>query len=224
MTISFTLYVVLQVEMNCQCSSIIGTNIEREFTAVRNNRFYLNTAHPASCSGTIDRWRYCYYRPASVEGGERYRVTWAIYQRMVSGNDIDYIMVDSSLHAVEVRSDRDPLNTNDGTDFWCFEESVNTIRIEIGNIVGACIYQPSRKNREQLDIVGRANGYTLMQMDGVGDCDRDSMPSSISSSQLTNGHSRILHLSDNITLGMFIYKKIPLIDNFNCTYIRSCHS
>ena len=192
---------MLHVEVNCQCRPI-GTNNDTEFTAVRDHRFYLNTAHPAPCSGNIIRWRYCYYRPAT--NGERFRVTWAVYRRMGSGNDTHYIRVGSSLRTVGRRGDQIP-SANEGN-FWCREVNVRTdFQTEVGDIVGACIYDPQDNNRvrKQLDIVGQANGYSLIQMNDVSDCSDNSMPSNISSSQLSTIDSRILHLYATIT-SMFI--------------------
>ena len=199
---------VLHAEVNCQCNPI-GTTNSTEFSAVRNHSFYLNTAHPAPCSGTIDRWRYCYYRPAT--DGERFRVTWAVYRRMGSGIDTHYIRVDSSLRTVERRDSED--------DFWCLEENVRNFQIEVGNVVGACIYDPQDNRRviKQLDIVGQANGYSLMQMNDVSDCSDRSMPSNISSSQLSSIDSRILHLYATIT-SIFIILYIYSIMCFLLTY------
>ena len=42
------------MEVNCQCTAPIGINSETAFTAYRNRRFYLNTADPAPCNGTIN--------------------------------------------------------------------------------------------------------------------------------------------------------------------------
>ena len=188
---------VLCVEVNCQCSPI-GTNNELEFTAVREHRLYLNTQYPAPCGGTIEIMNHCYYRPASVRSNERYRATWAVYRKMGSGNNISYVMVTSSLHTLSRRGDRSPLNSNDG-DFWCRNINVNDFRIEAGDIVGACIYEPSQSDREQLDIVGRANGFSLMQMSSGNQCDDNMMPSTILHSQLETVASRILHLYAIIT-------------------------
>ena len=185
------------MEVNCQCSPI-GTNIETEFTAVREHKLYLNTQYPAPCGGTIEIMNHCYYRPGSVRSNERYRVTWAVYRKIGSGDDISYVMVNSSLRRVGRRGDRSPLDSNDG-DFWCRAIDVTDFRIEAGDIVGACIYVPSQNNREQLDIVGQANGYSLMQMSSENQCDDNVMPSTILHSQLETVASRILHLYAIIT-------------------------
>lgn len=197
-------FTVFHVVVNCQCRPI-GTNNETEFTAVRDHRLYLNTEYSAPCSGTVDRVRHCYYRPATVRSNERYRVTWAVYRRMGSGNGTRYVMVDSSLRTVGRRGDRSPLNANDGN-FWCREVNVNNFRIVAGDIVGACIYEPSARNMKQLDIVGQAHGYSLMQTSiNENQCNDNSMPSTVSHSQLSTVDSRILHLSAIITSRFYVY-------------------
>ena len=186
---------VLHLEVNGQCRPI-GTNNETAFNAVRDHRFYLNTAHPAPCSGTVREWRYCYYRPSNTDG-QRYHVTWAVYRRMCSGNSTHYVAVPSSIHT-EGRTRNQILN--DGN-FWCRDEDVTNFRIEAGDIVGACIYDPidNDRDRRQLDIVGQTSGYSLMQMNDVSECGVNSIPSNISSSLLSTVNSRILHLNATIT-------------------------
>ena len=81
---------VLHVKVNCQCDStgsntdtiIIGTNDETAFTAERHRRFYLNVADPAPCNGTINSWRYCFYKPFSIDDGHDYKTTFAVYRRV----------------------------------------------------------------------------------------------------------------------------------------------
>ena len=183
-------------KVDSQCGPI-GTNNETAFTAVRRLRFYLNTAYPAPCSGTVTRWRHCYYRPDTT--GNRYWVTWAVYRRMGSGNATNYVMVDSSLRTVSRRNNQIP---NSGG-FWCRNQNIaNDFNIEAGDVVAACIYDPVDSNglvRKQLDIIGQVRGYSLMQMSDVSSCGSSSMPSVISSSQLSTVDSNLLHLYATIT-------------------------
>ena len=186
------------MEVNCQCGPI-GASDEIPFTAVRDHRLYLNTEYPAPCSGTVERWRHCYYRPTTINRGDRFRVTWAVYRRMRSGNDTSYVRVESSVRTATRRDNQIP---NSGS-FWCRNQNVNDFDIEAGDIIGACIYDPPQSNRKQMDIVGDANGYSVMQMSVDDQCGDNLMPSMISSSQLLNVGSRILHLYATIS-SMFI--------------------
>lgn len=191
--------IVLYVEVNCQCSPI-GTNNETEFIPVKNHSFYLNTARPAPCSGTIQRWRYCYYRPDT--NADRFRVTVAVYRRMGSGNDTHYRKVESSQRVIQRRDDQIPSADN----FWCRNLNNNNNRqfdIEIGDIVAACIYEPTQTNRKQLDIVSEAIDHSLMQTSNENQCGDNMMPSSISGSQLSIVDSRLLHLSAIITSKLY---------------------
>lgn len=112
--------------------------------------------------------------------------------------------INHSERTVEIRGDQSPLNTNNGN-FSCVEQDVRDFRIQFEDIVGACIYdsEDNRGVRNQLDIVGQANGYSLSQMEDVSSCvSGNSMPSSISYNQLSIIESRILHLYATI-IGMF---------------------
>lgn len=168
-----------------------------EFTAERTRSVYLNIDFPAPCSGTISRWRYCYYRPANLSG-ERYLATWAVYRRTGTGDNSSYVMVNSSLQ--RVTRDNQTVGAN-GMDFVCRNRNAgpSDIKVETGDVVGACIYDPTdligqNVVRKQLDIIGQASGYSLMKKDDVSECGPTSMPSVISNSSLSRVDSTILHL------------------------------
>ena len=187
-------------EVNCQCTTI-GSNNETEFTAaaVGTPSIYLNTAQPASCNGTVERWRLCFYKPATHEMGDRYRLTLAVYHRTSS----QYEIVGSSLRTITVDF---PMQSNN---FACQYIDLNTadqFNIETGDIVGACVFEPTRSSRERMDIVSEANGHSLMQInDNSIRCGWLSIPRTISHSQLLTLGSRLLHLSA-IIAGMHVYR------------------
>ena len=87
------------------------------------------------------------------------------------------------------------------TDFIDVGDSPLTIRA--GDIIGACVFDPSGPRRG-LDIVGVANGESLMQADISNDCTMDAMPSSIQQSGLQPRNDRRLHIYANIELGKII--------------------
>ena len=190
---------MLYAEVNCQCTPV-GSNNEIEFTAaaVRTPSIYLNTEYPAPCNGTVERWRLCFYRPATHDEGDRYRLTLAVYRRMGTR----YEIVGSSLRTIT----RNFLAQS--SNFSCRYINLNAadqFDIQAGDIVGACVYEPSQDARERMDIVSEANGYTLMQNNVRLPCGYNSTPSTIPSNQLSTVDSRLLHLSA-IIAGMFIDK------------------
>lgn len=194
------------MEVNCQCTPL-GTSDETEFTPARNLSFYLNTAHPALCSGTIERWRYCFYRPDTSSDNDRHRVTWAVYRRMGSGNDTHYSRVESSVRTATVRNHQ---MSNFGN-FLCQYQNVADFDVEVGDIVEACIYESSRYyKRKQLHIVGQANGYSLTQTSDESHCGDNSMPSRISTSQLSTIDSKILHLFGIIACTLTLYTMLRI--------------
>ena len=182
-----TVHTVFYAKVNCQCTPV-GSNNEAEFTAaaVSTPSIYLNTAHPATCSGTVERWRLCFYRPATHEDGDRYRLTMAVYRI----NNTQYERVESSLRTIT----RDfPAQSSN---FSCQYIDLNTadqFNIETGDIVGACIFVPTQASRERMDIVSEANGYSLMH--NMVRCGYRSTPPMISSSQLSVVDSKLMHLS-----------------------------
>ena len=122
--------------------------------------------------------------------GNRYWATWAVYRRMRSGNHSSYVMVNSSLRRVSRG------NGTNSMDFRCRNAGTD-IKVEAGDVVGACIYDPPDFNslvRLQLDIIGQASGYSLEKTDDVSECGSSSMPSVISNRQLSRVNSSLLHL------------------------------
>jgi hypothetical protein len=116
--------------------------------------------------------------------------------------------------------------------FNCFNISINDFTIEAGDIVGACVYDPAGIFSSQLDIVGQnASGYLLMQMDDASQCRQNSLPMSISSSQLNNVlNSWILHVYANITgrhnrqyINLLILSSCSLYPLFLYSYEYSYH-
>ena len=191
------------VEVNCQaqCSSGIGSNSETEFTAapVTTTSFFLNTDYPAPCSGTVTRWRFCFYRPDTHEDGDRYRLALAVYRPIGSGNSTQYEIVESSLRTI-TRT----FPANSTSNFICrnlnLQATNRSFDIEVGDIAGVCIFNPTDSTIEPMHIISEANGSSLLQNNIPVQCSFDSVSSvNISSSQLIRVESRLLHLS----AGMF---------------------
>ena len=187
------------------CSIPLGTDDEGFFTAVRDHSFYLNTAHPALCSGTVTRWRYCYYSPPIVNGANLtviYRTSFAVYRRMMDSSSGLYAVYErvSDVFSIIVREE----NHSHDSSFECDILEVDvSFTIEAGDVVGACIFDPvdsENRLRKQLNIVGETNGYSLQQMSDVSDCTvgLNKLPVTISNSMLTAINSRVLHLYADI--------------------------
>ena len=191
---------MLCVEVNCQaqCSPGIGSNNETEFIAstVTTPSIYLNTDYPAPCSGTVTRWRLCFYRPDTHEDGDRYRLTLAVYRPMDSGNSTQYERVESSLRTVT------RIFPTQSSNFSCQNihlDMAGQFDIEADDIVGVCVFNPTQNAREPMDIISEANGYSLLQNSVSLPCRYNTTPTVILSSQLSTVESRLLHLS----AGMF---------------------
>ena len=190
------------LSLSSDCSSPLGTDDKREFTAARDLSFYLNTAHPAVCSGTVRSWRYCYYVPSVVNDTiDVYRTSFAVYRRMMDSSGLYTYERVSRVFSITV-------NLVHNSSFICDILDVNEFTIEAGDLVGACIYDPidneaNSRFRSQLDIIGEAiieSGYPLLRMSDISECavGLSRLPSSIPHNMLSVVESRVLHLYADI--------------------------
>ena len=197
-----------------QQGSIGSRNSETAATPSRVQLFYLDTANPATCSGTITRWRVCYYGPDAVNSSGSYRTTYAVYRRMGSGDRVRYMRVSETFNALRTVERFLSADIADGEiaqgGFNCYTDSIDaddsSITVEAGDIIGAYLFGPGdsiRRNinltlvRLALDVVDEASGDSLLQMDTSG-CSRSDIPSDILANQLSIINSRRLHIHANI--------------------------
>ena len=191
------LFVVFHVEVKGQqCPGPIGTNNKTAFTVDRTHMFYLNTAAPAPCSGTVARFTYCYYRPPSNEIVNNHYATVAVYRKENFENGSFYYARVSDMDVIRRRKSQ----VNDNGNFDCLDLNNPDFEVEAGDVVGVCIFDPDGPggNRRQLDLIGQTSGYSLMGRSADG-CSRTTIPSTISSSQLSVISQRILHIYADIT-------------------------
>ena len=186
---------VFHVEVGSQqCPGPIGTNRQTAFTVDRTHMFYLNTAAPAPCSGTVTRFRYCYYKPPSDDIVNNHRATLAVYRKENFENGSFYYERVSNMDTIS----RSRSNVNNNGNFECCNRNNPDFDIEAGDVIGVCIFDPDGNNRRQLDLVGQTNGSSLLGRSADG-CSRTTIPSSISSNQLSVISQRILHIYAVIT-------------------------
>ena len=199
-----------------RCGSI-GESAELAGTPSRAQMFYLDTANPANCTGSITSWRVCYYGPDSVNDRGSYWVTYAVYQRMGSGNNkyervSEIFRATRAISGLQGESNIDCEIVQGG--FNCYDDSIDVgnspLTIQAGDILEACVFNPNDERidiplvgpmvivvRLPLDVVGEANGESLLQM-GTDGCSRTNIPSDISTNQLSTVNSRQLHIYANI--------------------------
>ena len=192
-----------------RCGSI-GNSDETAATPSRDQLFYLDTANPATCSGNITSWRVCYYGPDTVNTSGSYWATYAVYQRMGSGNSVRYLRVSEMFRAIRTISE---FTTNPIVDgeiaqggFNCYVDSIDVgdspLTIQAGDILGACVFDPDGDirfvlTRLPLDVVGEASGGSLLQMSTAG-CSRTDIPPDVLTTQLSTVNSRRLYIYANI--------------------------
>ena len=182
-------------------------NSERAATPSRAQLFYLDTEHPANCTGNITSWRVCYYGPDDVDNLGSYWATYAVYRRTGSGSSVRYMSVSQMFSAVRTVerfvSPQFPVVDGEIVEggFNCYEDVAGSLlTIQVGDILGACVFNPGNAigvDRLPLDVVGVASGESLLQM-GTDGCSRENIPSDIPGNQLTILNSRRLHIYANI--------------------------
>ena len=189
-----------------QCGSI-GNSDETAATASRTQMFYLDTANAAACTGNITSWRVCYYGPDSVNNRGNYWATYAVYRMMGSGDSVRYIRVSgmfSAVRTIAIFVSVDPVADGEITEggFNCYDDAIDSpLTIQAGDILGACVFDPDDIQliitRLPLDVVGEANGESLLQM-GTSDCSRTDILSDVPANQLSPINSRRLHIYASI--------------------------
>ena len=204
------IHTVLHLSSTQQLYGAIGNSDETAATPSRAQAFYLDTANPATCTGNITSWRVCYYGPDTVNTSGSYWATYAVYQRIGSGNNVSYIRVSEMFRAIRTISRftaADPIVDGEIAQggFNCYNDSIEVgdspLPIQAGDILGACVFDPADDLflviRLPLDVVGETSGETLLQMSTAG-CSRGVIPSDILANQLSTLNSRRLHIYANI--------------------------
>ena len=201
-----------------QCGTIGSSDAESPVTTRRDQRFYLNTADPAPCTGNITSWRVCYYGPDSVEFSS-YWAVYALYRKVGSGSNENYERVSETFKAVRATGLLAAIDSTGIIDgevqeggFECYEDFIDVdqtpVTVRAGDVLGACILDPvdgENTGRQQLDVVGEITGESLLGRSSSG-CTILALPDSMQSNQLSTVSSRRLHIHANI--GNFIKQLI----------------
>ena len=175
----------------CDFGSIIGSNVSTRIGDDNNDRFYLNTARPAPCNGTIKQFGYCYYGNSDNENNERiYQVLVSIYRPAANGsytNIANTVSIIKRTPLSEVPL-ADALQTGFNCDRMELEESVQVLERDV---IGACVVDNSLL--ERLDVVSENNnnGYR-MRYDDANNC--ENLPEIIGDNLQETRNDRILHI------------------------------
>lgn len=163
-----------------------------------DDRFYLNTARPAPCNGTIKQFGYCYYGCDDIDDDENtmsYKVLVSIY-RLVDGND--YTNIGNSTVPIIKQtpisqvSPADALLPGFNCDSVELEESVPVLE---GDVIGVCLAN-NNDLFNRLDVVSRTesddnDGYSI-RYTNANNC--ENLPMSIVDNALEFQDNRILHI------------------------------
>ena len=149
----------------------IGQNtVRRSVSATQvSAAFYLDTNNSASCSGTVTRWRYCYF-PSQAELDSPPSVQFAVYRLNQTTSSYDRV---SRVYTAFGMDDIDAT-----VDCQILQLRQNQFaQVQTGDVIGACIYR-STSNSSPLDIIGReATGQSSLMQGGT--CSFNSLPASV---------------------------------------------
>ena len=153
----------------------VGSNIQVNLSNTENEGYYaqyfLNTAEPASCNGTISSVDYCYYGPSQYSNDNRIQNWAAVVALYHSEADGSYRRVSDGMLLLK-RVPSNPLAPNPETDvllnFNCDTYVLNSsIHVQKGDVFGALIYsdriQEIQPTIGGLDLVGDSSDGYLMR-------------------------------------------------------------
>lgn len=191
-----------------QCSTErLGINHKRSDSDAQRDEFlYLNTINPSDCWGTIQRIDFCYYSPSiSLRSSNSvYQAVFGIYRSGLApdGSSVVYNLV-SDVHTIQRTQsevdndlDYDDGEYDDGDRCRNFD-LLEPVRVNPGDILGACIFDPQESTIHQLDIVRLTNDNDeiLLRAATTG-CSSTTLPLTVSDFTMTG--ERIMHLYANI--------------------------
>ena len=154
--------------------------VRRSVSAVQvSAAFYLDTNNSATCSGTVTRWRYCYF-PSQAELDAPPNIQFAVYRLNQTGSGygrISRVYTAFGIDDIDATIDCQILQLRQN----------QFAQVQTGDVIGACIYQAT-SNASPLNVIGSgATGQSLMGGEG---CSLNSLPQS--TSQLTRRDSLVM--------------------------------
>ena len=214
----FYAYVVLYwASAQQERCGFIGNSDETAATPSRAQQFYLDTGHPADCTGIVTGWRVCYYGPDSVNSVGSYFATFAVYRKMGAGDSAPYNRVTEIPIFSATRTGAN-FTGNSLVDteiiqggFNCYNSSIVPFTIQAGDVLGACVFDPDGDDILPLDVVSNVTGESLLQMAATSECSVEAIPSPVQSAGmqgLSMIDNRRLHIYANI--GKLCYCYLPL--------------
>ena len=190
----------LTLALAMSSSPIIGSNVSTPQildSVSTAERFYLNTARPAPCNGTITSLEYCYYGEMT-NSRRTYQSIVALY-RPVGGTSYQRISDTISI------SKQTPIREIPSADvllpgFNCDSYELNSsIQVQMGDVIGACIYDTL--NTEQLDLVSLTGDGLILPFKGDSDagCEDDILPDTVDGLRDDDSRRIILHVFAEIS-------------------------
>lgn len=154
--------------------------------------FYLNIGRPATCSGIITSFSFCYHSNRPSEVTSEYLTTFAVYR-------LNGTVYNPVSRVLEVRRTREQLLNGLGNEnFACSNFTLDqSVPVVAGDVLGACIFTPSSGTATSpLYLVGRHGGVRdrmLRIRPAPLECSETSVPSSVSTN-LNSNNNLALHL------------------------------
>ena len=165
--VSVCLLHLVSVVRSQSCSAtVFGTDLPRNHSSSRTGLF-INAQSPASCSGILTLWHYCFYNESAGSNG---RARFAIYRRDSTNS-----------YSRVYRENQITVSIPSSPSFSCttLTPSQSNFQVEPDDIILACIDED-----KPLDVLAEsASGYQVYgSKNSIDDCGGSSIPGSISRS------------------------------------------
>ena len=142
---------IVSVVRSQSCSAtVFGTDLQEEHSPSGRTGLFFDTQSPASCSGILTRWRYCFYNEYA---GSQGRVRFSIYRKK-SDSDTSYSRNFSDAIITLPSIPSSPSFTCD-----TLIPSNPNVQVHPGDIIATCIH-PSFP-LDAMAMLGSGSGYQV---------------------------------------------------------------
>ena len=153
---------IVSVVRSQSCNAtVFGTDLQEEHSPSGRTGLFFDTQSPASCSGILTRWRYCFY---NTNAGSEGRVRFSIYRK--NSNSYSRVFTNAVKTLPSIPS---------SPSFTChtLTPSSTNFQVNPGDIVVTCIH--SFRPLDAVAMLGSDSGYQVYTT-SVPDCDPDVYP------------------------------------------------
>ena len=186
------LHLVSVVRSQSCSATVFGTDLPETHSSTTTGLF-INTQSPASCSGILTLWHYCFY---NENAGRTGRARFAIYRRNFANS-----------YSRVYRENQITVSIPSSPSFSCrtLTPSQSNFQVEPDDIILACIDED-----DPLDVLAEsASGYQVYaSKDSDKECDED-IPNSISTN--SSSYEQLSNFAIHVYASKFVTKEKKLL-------------